>query len=342
MLLAFAALRVTRDVGMIHGVGDLDDKSVNSFLRSNSPAVLFFGGNRTFFSYASLAIYRYRKQFRFSLSTESAAAALNITALPSAAFFNGSSRVFSAYAGNSSIEFAEQCYRHLLYALPRPRVVQPEELRRLLATDEAFVFGVDLADPFAAFRHDVPFFSVKPDVFKGVGFNLTSGYYAYRGVDRNLALIPDTKLKNYREYLKTPLIKVDAADFTERPFLGGFVMDVENETNSEEQMRIMRQMSPKFPMVWFAPIVGERGADLAEKGNFSQAGQPLFIVWKGSLDAQPSLFSAANGLSEAAVSEWLALIVKQDVQEQREPVGAAEAPASDAPSEADAGRASEL
>jgi hypothetical protein len=304
------SLRVTDPLGMIQIVPILEDSDVLSFLKSNSPSVLFFPPNRSHFSFASLAVYRYRKQFKFSFATESAGFSLNLSNFPIAAVFNGSTKIFSTYSSDSAIEFAQQCHHHLLYALPKPKILQAEELRRLLNTEETFVFGVDLPDPFTAFRNDVLFFAVKSEVFREIGFNLTAGYYAYRGIDRNLALIPDTKLRKYREYLKTPIVRMAAVNFTERPFAGGYVMDIENETNSEEQIRILRQLAPKFPRFAFSPIVGEKGKELAEIGNFSMT-KAGFVIWKDGWNTKPWILNGVVVWNETVLRNWI-----EEVQEQ--------------------------
>jgi hypothetical protein len=215
-----------------------------------------------------------------------------------AAIFNGSTKFFATYTGNSAIEFGQFCHHHILYSLPKAKIFQSEELRRLLETEQTFVFGVDLPDHFTAFRHDVPFFSVRSEAFRLLGFNLTAGYYAYRGVDRNLVLIPDTKLGKYREYLKTPLVSIGAANFSERPFAGGFVIDVENETNSEGQMKIMRQIASQFQRFSIGPIIGNKGAELAVDGNFSKVEGPLFVVWKDSLTTVPWIWNGTDIYNE--------------------------------------------
>jgi hypothetical protein len=242
-------------------------------VKANSPSVIFFG-NRSFYEFASFAVYRYRKQFKFRFSTEAGASSLDISSFPVAAIFNGSSRASSLYGGNSVIEFARQCQFHLWFSFSRARLFLSEELRQILATQNPAIFGVGRAygDPFSSFRHDFPFFSVRAELFQLLGLNLSFGYYAYRGVDRNLVRIPDTKLKTYRDYLKTPLVRLDAANFTNQPFVGGFVIDEENDTKAEEQIRIMRVLAPKFQAVAFAPVVGEKAKELGEKGSF--------VVWK--------------------------------------------------------------
>jgi hypothetical protein len=272
-LLGFVTLRITEPIRTIQTVPVIDDKDLHSFIKTNSPAVIFFG-NRSYYEFASFTVYRYRKHFKFGFSTETGASSLNISNFPVVGIFNGSSRVSLLYSGNSVIELAQQCQSHLWYSFPRVRLFLSDELRQILATQNSMLFGIDRAysEPFSSFRNDVSFFALRHELFQLLGLNLSSGYYAYRGVDRNLVRIPDTKVRSYREYLKTPLIRFDSVNFTNRPFVCGFVIDQENDTKAEEQIRIMKVLAPKFQEMSFAPLIGQKVKELNETGNF--------IVWK--------------------------------------------------------------
>jgi hypothetical protein len=300
MILALFGLRVTAPLRTIQIVPVVSDSDLLSFLKTNSPAVVFFG-NRSEFEYASFSVYHYRKTFKFSLASPEAAASLNLSPVPIAAIFNGSSRVFSTYNGSSPVDFAQQLQAHVWFNFPRSRILLPEELRRILGTQSSFIFGVDktYSEPFPNFRGDVPFFTGRTELFKELGLPVSAGYYAYRGVERNLVRIPDTKVRTYRDYLKTPLIRMDAANFTQRPFLAGFVIDEKNESAAEEQVRVMKALAPKLPEFAFAPIVGEKVPAL------SAIGGARFVVWKGGFQKSPQILGGDDVWNETLLAARL-------------------------------------
>jgi hypothetical protein len=303
MIVALLGLRVTAPLRTIQLVPVISDGDLPGFLKTNSPCIVLFG-NRSEFEYASFAVYRYRKTFRFSLASPDAAASLNLSPIPIAAIYNGSSRLFSTYNGTSAVDFAQQIQAHIWFHFPRNRLLLPEELRRILSHEGNCLFGVDktYTDPFPNFRGDVPFFTVRSEIFKELGLAVTAGYWAYRGVDRNLVRIPDTKVRTYRDYLKTPLIRMDAANFTQRPFLAGFIMDEKNDSAAEEQMRVMRALAPKLPSFAFAPITAEKVPTVAAVGG------ARFVVWKGGLDSSPQILGGDEVWNETTLAARLSTI----------------------------------
>jgi hypothetical protein len=98
-------------------------------------------------------------------------------------------------------------------------------------------------------------------------------------------------------YLKTPLVSMDAVNFTQTPFLAGFVMDEKNNTVAEEQMTIMKGLAPKLPQ--FAPLLQEKVPGLVD------IGEVRFVVWKGGFEKAPQILGGELVWNEARLAARL-------------------------------------
>jgi hypothetical protein len=276
-------LRVNEPLTEIQTVPFLENESLEQFVRPDSPSVVFFGQSRAEFEFAALSIYRFRKQIKFGFSNPESGAAFNLTTFPCVAAFLSGFVVETAFSGYSPIGFGHYCDALLFKMTNRKTLLQAEDLRRVFSSTSTFLLGIDVSEPPAEYRNDIPFCSVRSHVFKLFNLSVRSGYYVYRGIDRQLVACS----RNYHLYLKSPMIELSAVNFTAKPFLAGVAIDLAlNDTMAELQFQVMHKLAAKFAKRFMvAPIVGLLGHTVMSSANLAYLNPPLFVVWKGEINA---------------------------------------------------------
>jgi hypothetical protein len=304
MIIAFLlGLRVTGPLTEIQTVPFLEKESLDQFVRSDSPSVVFFGSSRSDFEFAALSIYRFRKQLKFGFSNPESGTAFNLTTFPCVAAFLSGFLVNAGFSGSSPIAFGEYCDGLLFKMTNRKALLQAEDLRRLFLSPSTFLLGIDAPSPPADYRNDVPFCSVKLHLFKFFNLSVRAGYYVYRGIDRQLVACS----RNYHLYLKSPLVELSAVNFSAKLFLTGVVVDPAlNDTVAELQFQVMHKLANKFVRQFMiAPIVGPLSRAVVSAANLMYLNPPLIAVWKGDINATRWALQGPVLWNATVLEQWL-------------------------------------
>jgi hypothetical protein len=307
MLPVLLALRVTEVLTEAEALPFVDAKSVARIVKHDEPAIVFFGSNRSEFAYASLAIHRYRKTIRFVFSDAACASGFNVTVTPSAAAFYAGDHLNVTFVRGNQLKFTQFCQSVILKILMRKQISQAEELRRIFTSTSSYLFGVDTTDPPADYRNDVIFLTVRSQLLRFFNITPRSRYYVYRGIDRQFSPVT----RNYRLYLKSTLTDLALADFSEKPFLGGFVIDMMDDQTAEAQFQVLHRLHKRFGKTFmFSPIFGQVGQMVRGIAKLTELHQPLFVVWKGKVNETRWALQGPAVWENGALDAWIDRIAK--------------------------------
>jgi hypothetical protein len=147
---------------------------------------------------------------------------------------------------------------------------------QIFTSTSSYLFGIDTPDPPA-----VIFPSVKSQLLRFFNITARSRYYVYPGIDHLFSPVT----RNYRLYLNSTLTDLALANFTEKLFLRGFVIDMMNNQTAEAQFQVLHRLHKRFGKTFiFSSIFGQVGQIVRGIAKLAELHPPLFVVWKGKIN----------------------------------------------------------
>ena len=121
-------------------------------------------------------------------------------------------------------------------------------------------------------------FCVQPNLMEYFGVNVTSGYYVYRGQDRQLVPVAES---NYKRYMKTFVQSARSADLVSRRFFDGYFMNERDPVENEKELAILSKLSQNSELrnsFNIGPISGPISVILSQTARVDFIRLPLFLV----------------------------------------------------------------
>jgi hypothetical protein len=305
MLWLVISYRVTEPVGPFQSLPRFNLSSFSSYLCLHDLVVAFFPsiGNSAF-SFASFALTRFRKEARYVIAANDTAEFYKLTDIPTAAAFRSGTLVDPIFTGNSSVDFSTWILDLTISASHTVEVDDAESLRHLLTGGRNLLLGIELSAPPQGYKNDIPFCSVPSLLFKDLGLSIRGGYHVYRAIDRQLIPLSG----RYQQYLRSHLVDLRKVNFTQRPFLAGFLIDQSNETRSQLQFQVLTQIAKKFQTFSVSPIVdfGSQKPIVA----LSYLKGPTFVVWKDRISNQRWVVRGEKTLDFEFLEQYIERILR--------------------------------
>lgn len=278
ILFLISYFRVPKEVGKIYYLPKCDDDNINNFLKSSSINIVIFANNLSQFEFTNLGIYKYDKIFNFSVSTQETAKKLNIDKFPSIAQFH-KDQFHSYFRGyHNSISFIRWC-KEIRENESKIQVINEfEELRLLFESRSTFLLGVNNMEPPKDYKNDIKFVTVRSNLFSFFNLSVSSGYYIYRGLDRQLIEVT----RNYRSYAHSLLVDVEKDNIQKRPYFCGYFMDILNSYTSTLEISILQKLANKRKDMFFGPLFGTASSFMATFGQLDFIKYPYLVVWNTS------------------------------------------------------------
>ncbi|OHT01953.1 hypothetical protein TRFO_31089 [Tritrichomonas foetus] len=279
LLFVLSFFRVPQELGHIYYTNKYDETNVTDFLKDNKPCVLIFAQNNiSSFEYTNLALKRFAKHIKFAVGTDSAAKVLNIPKIPSIHLFVNGAPTSNFTGFSNSIAFSRWCQEIHQNATNSHIVYEYEDLRLILESRATVLLGVNSLKPPKEYKNDIRFIAVQSHAFSFFNISVQTGYYIYRGIDRQLIRTSG----NYNSYAKTPLVDVEKDDIKRKQYFCGFFMDILNSSVASQEITLLQNLARKFPDFYFGPISGSVSRFMSTFGQLEYIKKPFLVVWNTS------------------------------------------------------------
>jgi thiol-disulfide isomerase/thioredoxin len=268
-----SGFRVRVPVGQSVNAPFIPGIALDSILKNRKRSVVFFHEPNANLDFANFGIQQYKGEFEFLRANASEGEKYGCYYFPCAICFEKNKPLNAPIPTNRASSFL--IWLQEIVEKSANKIKSQEQLRLLLERQGKVVIGIDENKPPKKLG-DLEFYTCASSFFQKIGINLTKGYYLYRSVDRQL--IP------YGEKAKeTLLVDPRIVDISSKPYFGGYVINTKLDKVSEEQIKIMEQLAPKYgEKVQFGPIVGVNALLFLKAGKTEGLDAPYFMMFNTS------------------------------------------------------------
>ena len=277
-LFVLSYFRVPDELGYHNYLNRYDSSNITRLISREKPSIVIFSDDISKFEFTSLAIKRFKDDMAFASADETASKTAQNTKFPSIECFKRGKRVSTFLGFSNAIAFERWCKeihdnetgKHILF--------EYEDLRIVFEEHSTVLFGVNQLEPPKEYTNDIKFISVPSKVFSFYNISVQTGYYVYRGIDRQLIHVTNS----YHSYVKTPLVDVELDDIKQRPYFCGYFVDLLDQNTSSHEISILHSLAAKYSDFFFGPISGPVSSFMSVFGNVELIRKPFLIVWKTS------------------------------------------------------------
>jgi hypothetical protein len=300
-----SGFRVKASIGQSVTTPFIPGFALDPILKKRKRSVVFFHESGANLEFANFGLQQYKDEFEFFRANASDGEQFGCYYYPCVIAFEKNVPINTSIPTNRAAAFVT--WLQEIVEGSANKVKSQEQLRTLLEKPGKIVFGVDEKKAPRKLK-DLDFYIISSALFEKIGVKLTKGYYLYRSVDRQI--VPFNE-----DVAESPLVDPRLVDISKKPYFAGYVINTKLDRVSEEQIKIMEELSTRYSDVQFGPIVGTNSLLFLKAGKTEGLEAPYFMMFNTSnlLGGRWLILDKAELMNVEKVSEFVGKVVAGDL-----------------------------
>ena len=266
--------RIISPIGEANHLNFYTADNFSQYLSQTDRCVVFFGSPGTHFDFANFAIYQFKNTISFIRAASELGKRYGCKNSKCILPFKKGKLIKTEDPPNKPIGFSKW-----VAGLALPPIVEirtPEALIKLFETPGSHIFGIEFPSRPDWLDDGKVFYNVNLAVIQYLELNLNPGLYIYRAADRQI--IPASK--NYKNYLKSPLVDFRVENTEIKPIYGGlFVKPATLPEITENEIKILSRLASTFKNISFGIFYEKIAEQEATKYRLTNFKPPFFALF---------------------------------------------------------------
>lgn len=240
-MFVFLLLRLQEYLGEQRTLERVPSKRLYEFVRKHKKSIVSFDNNVKPIKFATYAINTLKDEIGFAIGTERDGIGYGCEKFPCVVpFKNGRQILGASVAPEDPTNFTLWCMN--VFNDYNIDVKHPEMLRKILMDENSVVIGVNMSNRPDFIKKKMFFYSVDQSLFAKIGVNNVEKGYYYYNADEKIMRELNQSMIDYEKYITS----LKDEKLKSKSFWGGYIVDDDNDENSEIEYNIMRELGKKY------------------------------------------------------------------------------------------------